>query len=112
MERFKTLLSFLGRCLPHLLIINSLILITLILIDRVNAAMNFINNSLTKSMLFITCVVAVFCAVLLIIRQRRELPDGKPEQYIDDEALYFHDESSEETSKAEDEQLKKCLFGQ
>lgn len=102
MERFKTLLSFLGRCLPHLLIINSLILITFVLIDRVNNAMNFIDNSMTKGLLLITCVVAVASAVLLIIRQRHDLPTVEDEQYIDDEEFRPHDEISPDPASESD----------
>lgn len=74
MKRLSKLFDLLFRGLPHLLIIFSLMLLVFVVIDYFNSAMNFINNSMTKTLMFVTGVIAITSAVLLIIRQRRDLP--------------------------------------
>ena len=57
---------------PHFLIITSMMYIVFFAIDRVNQAMAFINNDITKYLLFIQCIVTIiFCAAFIISEYRR-----------------------------------------
>ena len=58
--------------LPHLCIVLAVMLLTFFVTDRFNRAMAFINNDITKWLLAVFCVLAIFVSVLLIIRQRRD----------------------------------------
>lgn len=42
-------------------------------IDRVNSAMAFINNDMTKALLFALCVISIVNAVLLIADDRKRI---------------------------------------
>lgn len=67
----------LRKLLPHAAIILSGMYFVFFFIDRVNAAMAFIDNPITKWLLFALGVVSVTNAILLIrddrARQRRRL---------------------------------------
>lgn len=56
----------------HAAIIISLMYFVFFFIDRVNAPMAFINNGITKMLLFILCVLSIFNSVRLISADRRE----------------------------------------
>jgi len=66
------MIKSLSRTLPHLCIILSGVIVTLVLIDKVNTQMNFIDNSITKNLLLILALLSVVCSVMLASRQRKE----------------------------------------
>ena len=60
------MLKRLRRLLPHAAILICNMYVVLYLIDRVNTAMNFIDNRLTKGLMLILCVVSWFnCQTLM-----------------------------------------------
>ena len=61
----------LRKLLPHAAIILSLMYFVFFGIDRVNTAMDFINNDITKFLLVALGVIAVIDAMLLIHDDRR-----------------------------------------
>ena len=63
--------GFLGL-LPHGAILICNMYIVFFLIDRVNSAMCFIDNEITKGLLLIMCVISMGTSVSLIISKRRE----------------------------------------
>lgn len=77
----------LRKLLPHAAIILSAMYFVFFFIDRVNSAMSFIDNDITKALLFALGVIAIVNAVQLIrddrdrerrrqqtLRQRRNRP--------------------------------------
>ena len=67
----------LRKILPHAAIIMSLMYLVFFFIDRVNTAMAFINNDMTKVLLLILCVISVVNAVLLIADDRKRTRDAQ-----------------------------------
>ena len=63
----------LRKLLPHGAIIISGMYLVFFLIDRVNSAMAFINNDITKWLLLVLCAISVFDACLLIHDDRRRV---------------------------------------
>lgn len=63
----------LRKILPHCAIIISAMYLVFFCIDRVNTAMAFINNDMTKVLLLILCVISVINAVLLIADDRKRV---------------------------------------
>lgn len=59
------------KAIPHISIILSGMLLTLLVIDRINSAMNFINNDYTKIIILILCLLTVFQSIIQIIAMRR-----------------------------------------
>ncbi len=57
--------------LPHINIVLSLLFLTLVIIDHFNNAMQFIENDITKTLLFIFAILVIWSSVCLIILQRR-----------------------------------------
>lgn len=74
MKILGTLFSLFVAALPHINISMALVFLTLIVTDHFNRAMAFINNDITKGMLFVWCVLLIIQAVILVYRQRK---DGK-----------------------------------
>ena len=62
----------LRKILPHVSIVLCNMYIVFYLIDRVNSAMAFINNSLTKALLLVLCVISTINASYLILDERRK----------------------------------------
>ncbi len=66
----------LRKLLPHAAIILSGMYFVFFFIDRVNTAMAFINNNITKRLLLVLCVISVIEAIWLIrderARERRQ----------------------------------------
>ena len=60
------------KIFPHTAIIISLMYLIFFGIDRVNAAMNFINNDMTKWLLVALAVISIANAVTVIALDRRE----------------------------------------
>lgn len=61
----------LRKILPHAAIIISVMYFVFFFIDRVNTAMAFINNDMTKFLLFGLCVITIANAVFLIADDRK-----------------------------------------
>lgn len=57
--------------LPHINIAMSIVMLTLWVTDRFNRAMAFLNNNLTKGMLFVWCLLIIIQSVVDILRHRR-----------------------------------------
>lgn len=62
----------LRKLLPHAAIILSGMYFVFFFIDRVNTAMAFINNNITKRLLFALCVISIVEAIWLIRDDRRK----------------------------------------
>ena len=60
----------LRKLLPHAAIIISAMYFVFFFIDRVNPAMAFINNDMTKILLCVLCVIAI-CNAVFVIRYNR-----------------------------------------
>ena len=60
----------LRKLLPHAAIIISLMYFVFFFIDRVNSAMSFIDNDITKGLLFALCVLTIVNALMLIREDR------------------------------------------
>lgn len=58
------------RLIGHVNVILSGMVLTLLLIDRVNSAMQFIDNPLTKGLLFGLCGAALLSGILLQASRR------------------------------------------
>lgn len=63
----------LRKLLPHAAIILSGMYLVFFLIDRVNSAMCFINNDITKWLILILCAISVLNAISLIRGERRKI---------------------------------------
>ncbi len=63
----KKILSLLGAALPHLILILSLMMLTFFVIDLVNPAMAFLNNTITKTLLAVFAVLAAVLSVWNIL---------------------------------------------
>lgn len=61
----------LRKLLPHVAIVISGMYFVFFFIDRVNSAMAFINNNITKGLLFVLCVVSICNSIRLICIDRR-----------------------------------------
>lgn len=62
------------RMTPHCAILISNMYIVFFLIDRVNTAMGFIDNGLTKGLLTIMCLFSGWCSLKLMSARRRKTP--------------------------------------
>jgi len=60
------------KILPHILIVLAGMFIVLFTVDKINSAMAFINNDITKALLAVFSVVALINAILFIRLQRRQ----------------------------------------
>lgn len=58
--------------IAHICIIISGMLITFVIIDYVNPIMNFVNNSMTKTLILILSICAIFMAYFIISKSRKE----------------------------------------
>ena len=63
----------LRKLLPHAAIVISGMYFVFFFIDRVNSAMAFINNRITKGLLFALCVISIVNACFLIRDERRRV---------------------------------------
>ena len=70
------MLKKLERLLPHGAILICNMYIVFFLIDRVNPAMNFIDNGLTKGLLLILCAISLYDAWRLL----KPVPARRPVQ--------------------------------
>ncbi len=67
MNRIRKLL---GRALPHIVIVLSLVILTLVIINYYNPYMQFIENAGTQTMTGLLCVLSVTVSLLLIRKNR------------------------------------------
>ena len=63
----------LRRILPHISIVLCNMYLVFFAIDRVNSAMSFINNNLTKVLLLVLCIISTVNAAFLIHDQRKKV---------------------------------------
>jgi len=59
------------KLLAHLDVILAGMILVLLCIDRVNTAMRFIDNEITKGMLFGLCAVCLISGVVLMVQPTR-----------------------------------------
>ena len=62
----------LPRILAHAAIVLVLVLLTLLLFDYFNPSMDFINNTMTKVMIGVLCVLSFLNAYLVLIATKRK----------------------------------------
>lgn len=77
------MLKKMERLLPHAAILICNMYVVLFLIDRVNPAMNFIDNGLTKGLLAALCVIALLNAVRLRARSASYRPERRDARVSD-----------------------------
>lgn len=63
--------------LAHAAIVLSGMLLVLLAIDRVNEAMMFIDNSITKGLLWALCIISILNAARLLTRPKKKNPRKK-----------------------------------
>lgn len=56
--------------MPHINCAMAIVMLTLLITDRFNRAMAFINNDITKGMLIAWCILLLVQAVLSIFRKK------------------------------------------
>ena len=59
------------KVLPHLLIVLSIVLLTLLITDQFNSAMGFVNNQGTKIIMMIYCGLVVWLSILFARGKKR-----------------------------------------
>ena len=62
--------DFFLALMPHVNCAMAVVMLTLLITDRFNRAMAFINNDITKGMLIAWCVLLLAQAVLSIFRKK------------------------------------------
>ena len=67
----------LKKWLPHVAILLANMYIVFFVLDRVNRAMAFINNSITKFLLLILALVSIFNACMLIHERRQRIRNAR-----------------------------------
>lgn len=65
------MMKYIPKMLPHLCIVLSCMALTLLIIDKFNTKMNFINNDITKNGMIVLCALAVVCSAMLAYNQRK-----------------------------------------
>ena len=71
MKLFKKVFSLIQTGLPHLNLSMSLVFLTLLVTDQLNRALAFINNNITKGMLFAWCILVFAQSLGTIWKHRR-----------------------------------------
>lgn len=95
-------LRALGRIVPHLCIVFSLLTLVLFCIDRVNMAMAFMTAELSKWVFAVLAVLACAAAVMLIFQQWKE--DARRARRDAKRRLKAEAAEAEETAAAEAEE--------
>lgn len=72
MKILKKIGDLLFAILPHINISMGLVFLTLLVTDQFNRAMAFINNNITKGMLFAWCFLVIIESIIYVYRQRKE----------------------------------------
>lgn len=70
----------LRKLMPHAVIVLAMMYFVFFFIDRVNSAMAFIDNDITKGLLFVLCVLAIVDALTLIRENRAR--ERKRQQFL------------------------------
>ena len=65
------MIKYIPKLLPHICIVLSCIALTLLIIDKFNTKMNFINNDITKNGMIVLCALTVICSAMLAHEQRK-----------------------------------------
>ncbi len=60
------------KIFPHAAIVLSAMYVVFFHIDRVNSAMAFIDNGITKVLLYVLCAISVVNAIVIISDDRRK----------------------------------------
>ena len=68
----KKLFHAIGRFLPHMTVILSLMTLTFFCIDRVNTAMAFMTSEMSRWLFAILAVCSILCACMLIAAQWKD----------------------------------------
>lgn len=63
----------LRKILPHVSIVLCNMYLVFFCIDRVNSAMSFIDNNITKALLLVLCIISTVNSAFLILDQRRKI---------------------------------------
>ncbi len=58
--------------LPHINIIIACVVLTFLIIDRLNSAMQFIENDITKGILLVFVIVTIVNSIVLMVYQRKK----------------------------------------
>ncbi len=72
MKYLKKAASLFVSLLPHINVSMSLFMLTLLITDRFNRAMAFINNDITKGIMFLWCFLIILQSAIFIYKRRRE----------------------------------------
>lgn len=70
-------MSFMRKVFPHAIILIANMYYVFFGIDRVNKAMNFIDNSITKTLLALMCLMLELCAIRICCVKRRRKMRGR-----------------------------------
>jgi len=68
----KKLFSVIGRILPHIVLILSIMFLTFFCIDLVNSSMAFLNNTVTKWMVAVLSLLSAILAVWSVIKTEKK----------------------------------------
>lgn len=68
----KRLFRFLGRVLPHAVLILAVMMLVFFCIDLVNSSMAFLNNTATKYLLAIFALLSAILAVCRIFGEEKK----------------------------------------
>ena len=71
MKIINKLLGYAASALPHINISLGVVLLTLVITDRFNRAMNFVNNDITKGILAVFCLLVIVESIIYSYRQRK-----------------------------------------
>ncbi len=70
-KKLSPLMTFLNRTLPNVCIILSCMLLTFLVINQVNSAMQFLTNNITIVLMFVLMGVAIWVSVAAIWYERK-----------------------------------------
>lgn len=88
------MLARIWQLLPHASILICNMYIVFYMIDRVNTAMCFIDNGLTKGLLVIMCLISILNSIILIMRSQSRKRNSAPRTaYVEPTHQVHHDMS-------------------
>lgn len=70
-KKLSPLMTFLNRALPNVCIILSCMILTFLIINEHNSAMQFLTNDITIALLFVLVAVALWVSVSAIWYERK-----------------------------------------
>ena len=71
MKKGSAIMTFINRTLPHILLVIACMILTFLIINEFNSAMQFLTNDITIALLFALAVVGGYVAVISIYYQRK-----------------------------------------